>query len=235
VMAQARRRVFPGRHEQVAHARRFAGRALARCPVTDEATLCVSELATNALLHTGSGKDGKFEVIVQHGESWARVAVCDEGSPMAPAARALDAVSEDGRGLGMVALIADRWGQWGDEYSRTVLVRAPVGRSTAGSWLAELMRAYVRAQWEWPDPGPVGCEGGDRAGGQQFRQASRQRSEQQYRQLRRGHGLHLTHQHERRARSTGSEEHLDEIVIARDQHPVLIASPRQDHQVVGTR
>jgi hypothetical protein len=37
-------------------------------------------------------------------------------------------------------------------------------------------------------------------------------------------------QHERWAGSAGSEEHLDEIVIARDQHPALIASPRQDHQ-----
>ena len=120
MMAQARRRVFPGRHDQVAQARRFTVRALDGCPITDEAALCVSELATNALLHTGSGAGGKFEVIVQHGESWARVAVCDEGSPITPAARALDSVSEDGRGLGLVALVADRWGQCGDEYSRTV-------------------------------------------------------------------------------------------------------------------
>src|SRR6266536_3504839 len=107
-MARARRRVFPGRNEQVAQARRFVGRVLDGCPVTDEAVLCVSELATNALLHTGSRAGGKFEVIVQHGESWARVAVCDEGSPITPAARALDSVSEDGWGLG------------GDEYGRTV-------------------------------------------------------------------------------------------------------------------
>src|SRR5216683_651885 len=36
----------PGRHEQVAQARRFVGRILAGCQVTDEAGLCVSELAT---------------------------------------------------------------------------------------------------------------------------------------------------------------------------------------------
>jgi hypothetical protein len=40
-------------------------RALTSCPVTDEAILCVSELATNTLLHTVSGSEGKFEVIVQ--------------------------------------------------------------------------------------------------------------------------------------------------------------------------
>jgi anti-sigma regulatory factor (Ser/Thr protein kinase) len=96
-VARARRRVFLGRHEQVAHARRFVARTLAGCPVTNEAILCVSELATNTLLHTASGDEGEFEVIVQRGQSWARVAVCDEGSPRIPTARAIDATSEDGR------------------------------------------------------------------------------------------------------------------------------------------
>jgi anti-sigma regulatory factor (Ser/Thr protein kinase) len=95
-------------------------RALAGCPVTDEAILCASELATNTLLHTASGNEGEFEVIVQRGQSWARVAVRDEGSPRIPTARAIDATSEDGRGLGLVALIAHRWGHWGDEHGRTV-------------------------------------------------------------------------------------------------------------------
>jgi anti-sigma regulatory factor (Ser/Thr protein kinase) len=117
---RAKRRVFPGRREQVAQARRFVGRALEGCPVSDEAILCLSELATNALLHTASGTRGEFEVIVQRGESWARIAVCDEGSPKIPTARILDAVSEDGRGLGLMALIAYRWGQWGNEQGRTV-------------------------------------------------------------------------------------------------------------------
>jgi anti-sigma regulatory factor (Ser/Thr protein kinase) len=119
-VARSRRRVFPGRHEQVAHARRFVARALTSCPVADEAILCVSELATNTLLHTASGGEGEFEVLIQRGQSWVRVAVCDEGSSTTPAPRELDATSEDGRGLGLVALIAYRWGQWGDEHGRTV-------------------------------------------------------------------------------------------------------------------
>jgi len=119
-VARAKRRVFPGRREQVAHARRFVARALAGCSVTGEATLCVSELATNALLHTASGNEGEFEVIVQRGRSWIRIAVTDEGSPTTPTPRALDATSEDGRGLGLVALIAYRWGQRGNEHGRTV-------------------------------------------------------------------------------------------------------------------
>ena len=119
-VARAKRRVFPGRHEQVAHARLFVARALAVCSVTVEAILCVSELATYALLHTASGIEGEFEVIVQQGRSWIRIAVTDEGSSTAPTPRARDATSEDGRGLGLVALIADRWGQRGNEHGRTV-------------------------------------------------------------------------------------------------------------------
>jgi len=118
--ARAKRRVFPGRPEQVAHARRFVARALAGCSVTGEAILCVSELATNALLHTASGNEGEFEVIVQQGRSWIRIAVTDEGSSTTPTPRALDATSEDGRGVGLVALIAERWGQRGNEHGRTV-------------------------------------------------------------------------------------------------------------------
>ena len=119
-VGRAKRRVFPGRHEQVAHARRFVARALTGCSVTDEAILCVSELATNALLHTASGNGGEFEVIVQQSRSWIRIAVTDKGSSTTPAPRALDATSEDGRGLGLVALIAERWGQRGNEHGRTV-------------------------------------------------------------------------------------------------------------------
>jgi hypothetical protein len=32
----------------------------------------------------------------------------------------LDVVSEDGRGLGMVAIIAHRWGELGDKHSRAM-------------------------------------------------------------------------------------------------------------------
>jgi anti-sigma regulatory factor (Ser/Thr protein kinase) len=136
-VARAKRRVFPGRHEQVAQTRRFVARALKGCPVADEAILCVSELATNTLLHTASGNEGEFEVIVQRGRSWVRIAVCDEGSSTIPAPRALDATSEDGRGLGLVALIAHRWGHWTDEHGRTVWCELwcdPPGDPRADAW-----------------------------------------------------------------------------------------------------
>ena len=45
----------------------------------------------------------------------------DGGTPSGtPSARPLDALAEDGRGLGLVELMADRWGYEGDGNGRTV-------------------------------------------------------------------------------------------------------------------
>jgi hypothetical protein len=120
VMARPRRRVFPGHPEQVAHARRFVAQTLDGCPIVDEAVLCVSELASNALAHTASGRGGEFEVIVCRGEASALLAVYDDGSDTPPTARGLDATSENGRGLGVVALTASRWGHFGGRSGRVV-------------------------------------------------------------------------------------------------------------------
>src|SRR5216683_2147236 len=81
-----KRRVFPGRPEQVAHARRFVARVLDGCPVADDALLCASELASNAIRHTRSGwRGGKFQVVVWRGRASACVAVLDDGSDTTPA------------------------------------------------------------------------------------------------------------------------------------------------------
>jgi two-component sensor histidine kinase len=86
----------------------------------DEAVLLTSELCTNALQHTASGNGGSFEVTIYRAESALRVEVRDDGAATTPAIQTLDEDSEDGRGLEIVSLIADRWGQCGDEYGRTV-------------------------------------------------------------------------------------------------------------------
>jgi len=119
-MTELARRAFSGCRDQVARARQFVAAELAGCPVIDEAVLCVSELATNAVMHTASGDGGKFEVIVQRWPSLARVSVCDQGSAGTPTARPLDLVAESGRGLRLVAMIADNWGQSGDSAGRAV-------------------------------------------------------------------------------------------------------------------
>lgn len=113
-------RVFPGRADQVTEVRRFIKWALAGCPVVDDAILCVSELATNALLHSTSGDGGEFEITVQRGQWSVRVAVSDDGSHDKPAVRVFDDTSEQGRGLALVTLVASNWGESGDEQGRTV-------------------------------------------------------------------------------------------------------------------
>ena len=118
--ARSKRRVFPGRTDQIAKARDFTRRVLAPCPVLDEAILLASELAANAVAHTVTGSGGHFEVIIYRDETLVGIAVRDGGSDIAPAARPLDEMAEDGRGLCLVELIADRWGHCGNEHGRTI-------------------------------------------------------------------------------------------------------------------
>jgi anti-sigma regulatory factor (Ser/Thr protein kinase) len=114
------RQTFPGRRDQVARARQFVADTLGPVPVLDEAVLLVSELCTNALLHTASGDSGTFEVSILPGRSSVRVEVRDDGSDKMPVPGSPDAGAEDGRGLELVDLIADQWGHFGDRCSRSV-------------------------------------------------------------------------------------------------------------------
>ncbi len=118
--ARPKRRAFAGRADQIAKARDFTRRVLASCPVLDEAMLLVSELAANALEHTATGRGGHFDVTIYRDQTLLIIAVKDEGSDKAPAARPLDALAEDGRGLALVERIADRWGYCGNERGRTI-------------------------------------------------------------------------------------------------------------------
>ena len=120
LMARVKRRVFSGSTDQIAQARDFTRRVLAPCPVLDEAILLASELAANAVAHTVTGSGGHFDVTIYRDETLVVIAVRDEGSDDAPAARPLDEMAEDGRGLGLVELIADRWGHCGNEHGRTI-------------------------------------------------------------------------------------------------------------------
>ena len=114
--------MFPGRADQIAHARDFTRRALGPCPVLDEAVLLVSELATNALEHTATGNAGSFHITICPSETSVLIAVTDDGSDETPLPRPADALAEDGRGLGLVDSVADRWGQCGNQHGRTVWV-----------------------------------------------------------------------------------------------------------------
>ena len=113
-------RTFPGRADQIARAREFTKRVLGLCPVTDEAVLLVSELATNALEHTSTGDGGQFQVTICRNGISLLIGVSDNGSAKIPELGPLDPESETGRGLGLVELITKRWGYCGDQDGLTV-------------------------------------------------------------------------------------------------------------------
>ena len=114
------RRTFPGSADQIARVRKFVQLVLGPVPVLDEAVLLASELATNAVVHTTSGNGGTFDVAVRRYPSAVRIEVCDAGSRQVPVPCPQDSLAEEGRGLGLVNLVADRWGHGGGQNGRSV-------------------------------------------------------------------------------------------------------------------
>ena len=105
-------REFSGVPQQVEVARDFVCRHLPRtCPpdAVAEIAVCVSEVATNAVLHTRSGVDGRFSVVVRVAPPVVRVDVFDGGPAAEPRGR-VDELDEGGRGLLIVRALARRSG-----------------------------------------------------------------------------------------------------------------------------
>lgn len=75
----------------------------------DDVLLCVSELATNALVH-GVPPGRGFLVRVRHDGGVVRVEVHDSGGGRPRIADREDNGGEGGRGLLLVAALADKWG-----------------------------------------------------------------------------------------------------------------------------
>jgi hypothetical protein len=73
--------------------------------LTDRVVLAVSELASNAIEHAGT----QFTVYARYGQHRFYVAVQDR-SPELPVLRAPSTVSARGRGVALVAALADYWG-----------------------------------------------------------------------------------------------------------------------------
>lgn len=118
---QPARRVFGGTHDQVGPAREFTREALGpHHPAADEVVLLVSELCTNAILHTASGHGGTFEVAITAGPGRVRVEVRDDGSEQEPVMSQADPVACTGRGLQLVAALAECWGFGGGPDRRVV-------------------------------------------------------------------------------------------------------------------
>jgi serine/threonine-protein kinase RsbW len=113
---------YPGTVDQVRHVRGDLAAAMPACPRADDLILLVSELTTNAVLHSKSGRvGGEFTVrVFLYTGDYAWVEVIDQGGPW---------TGRDGddrpHGLDIVAAIAgdDDWGVEGGPACRVVWFR----------------------------------------------------------------------------------------------------------------
>jgi serine/threonine-protein kinase RsbW len=152
------RACYPGRAEQVSAVRVGLAGLLDGCPGADDALLCASELAANAIRHSRSGLPGGHFTV--HGAvipgDCVLIEVEDDGGPWTAAVR--DPVR--GHGLDIVQALAADWGIDGDYHSRSIWawidtpthrpravdsptgadgMQASIGRTPdAGRWIATL-------------------------------------------------------------------------------------------------
>jgi anti-sigma regulatory factor (Ser/Thr protein kinase) len=100
-------RSFPAAPEQAGEARRFLTAVLDGHPAED-AILCLSELVTNATIHSRSRQPGGcLTVRVQRRDDHLRVEVCDQSGPWTETAHE---DGQTGRGLLIVDRLASTWG-----------------------------------------------------------------------------------------------------------------------------
>ena len=106
-------RTFPASPGEAREARRFLSSILDGSPAADDAVLCLSELVSNAIVHSHSRRPGgTFTVSAQVNASFLRVEVHDGGGPWTQPVRSRDGAH--GRGLLIVARLATAWGRTGD-------------------------------------------------------------------------------------------------------------------------
>jgi anti-sigma regulatory factor (Ser/Thr protein kinase) len=105
-----RTQAFPAWPESVPMARRYVGEALDRIPpeLCQTAVLLVSELATNVVRHSGA-REFVVELDDRPDEGLLWVGVTDSGTGL-PVLRPPSLTAEHGRGMQLVATLADRWG-----------------------------------------------------------------------------------------------------------------------------
>lgn len=109
---------FPGSPEQVGNVRRAIRFYLGSCPASDDVTLIVSELATNAILHSRSGHGGTFVVRAELHPTWVWIEVEDAGGEW------IDRRHDDrSHGLAVVNELAREWGRSNGANGRTIWAR----------------------------------------------------------------------------------------------------------------
>ncbi|MDI3422637.1 ATP-binding protein [Streptomyces luteolus] len=103
-------RQFTRRRTAIAHVRRFVRQAISDHLPADrieDVVLCASELATNALRHTPSGREFRVHLAFESDAVRLEVHDAGDGAPWVCEATEGD---DHGRGLFLVAALADNWG-----------------------------------------------------------------------------------------------------------------------------
>lgn len=132
--------VYPGSPEQLAEVQRAAAGILGDRDGADLAVSCLSELWTNALLHTASGMPGgKVTVHVALLGDRCQVRVDDEGGPGEPYLSRASDDDEGGRGLAFVDAVSCSWRVIGDHYGRAVLAEVSLAEQDFGPQLPDIL------------------------------------------------------------------------------------------------
>jgi anti-sigma regulatory factor (Ser/Thr protein kinase) len=109
-----------GSPESVSQAREYARRKLGDGhPALDDVTLLVSEVVTNAVLHSNSKNGGKVTLAIADCYDFIHVDVVDAGGEAAPHL-CEDMLAEGGRGLMLVDMISQQWNVHEGDAGRTV-------------------------------------------------------------------------------------------------------------------
>ncbi|MFH8610374.1 ATP-binding protein [Streptomyces sp. NPDC018029] len=156
--------------QSIPAARAFAAAALVDWGIdgerADDVTLCVSELATNALLH-GVPPGRGFRLHLNHADGVLRVEVHDSGGgwPRCGGIEDDDDADESGRGLLLVAALTDKWGVTERDPGKIVWFEINTGVSsrafppararTRGSAFAPLGEQVSRAAGDQPGKRPA--------------------------------------------------------------------------------
>ncbi|MEV0405480.1 ATP-binding protein [Actinoallomurus sp. NPDC050550] len=102
---------LPGSERCVVHARRFVRDLMGEAhPAVDDAELCTSELVTNAVVHTKSGRGGHVTITVARDGDLVEICVGDDGAGGEVPHVRDEPFAEDGRGMVIVTALAAEWG-----------------------------------------------------------------------------------------------------------------------------
>lgn len=118
---------LPGTPDQVGAARKTVADRLGEDHACAEvAALLTSEVVTNAIVHTDTGRldaDGRvgtFTLAVTHVDDRVRIEVTDAGAETLPCRCRTESCEDGGRGIPMIEALATRWGYTREPRGTTV-------------------------------------------------------------------------------------------------------------------